>query len=332
MTLPSSDLPAWKQLPDLPDPEGFAGSFAGISHDALIVAGGANFPEKPMWEGGPKTWTDRVFVLASPQGDWVEAGKLPFPCAYGASVSTPDGVVCLGGCDREGHRSEVTLLSWEQGRLACTTLPSLPVPLANMGAVLMGERIYVLGGSRFPGEQDAENALYSLDLSANAPVWQEEAPLPGKGRFLFEMAVFEDSLYVLGGIALQPAADGKKARELLREAWSYSSDLGWQRLPDLPRFCAAAPAPAPVSLSGKVYLLGGDDGSRAGFTPVQEHPGFNPGSLVFDIRSLSWADLGAIPAARAVLPCVQWQGAAILVNGELRPGKRSNQIWSVTLP
>ncbi len=35
---------AVKALPDLPDPIGVAGPFVGVHNDALIVAGGANFP------------------------------------------------------------------------------------------------------------------------------------------------------------------------------------------------------------------------------------------------------------------------------------------------
>ena len=47
----------WEKLPPLPDREGFAGSFAGVSGDALLVAGGANFPGAKPWEGGAKAWT-----------------------------------------------------------------------------------------------------------------------------------------------------------------------------------------------------------------------------------------------------------------------------------
>ena len=36
---------AWGELPAIPDNFGFAGSFSGVSGDALIVAGGANFPD-----------------------------------------------------------------------------------------------------------------------------------------------------------------------------------------------------------------------------------------------------------------------------------------------
>lgn len=36
----------WKQLPSIPDEEGFAGMYSGVSNGVLVVAGGANFPDK----------------------------------------------------------------------------------------------------------------------------------------------------------------------------------------------------------------------------------------------------------------------------------------------
>ena len=62
----------WKQLPPIPDREGFAGSYAGVSGNALLVAGGANFPDKRPWEGGTKIWYDRVFVLEAGLKDRVK--------------------------------------------------------------------------------------------------------------------------------------------------------------------------------------------------------------------------------------------------------------------
>jgi hypothetical protein len=53
----------WNALPDLPDSVGVAGPFVGISDDALIVAGGANFPDSPPWQGGQKIWYDEIHVL-----------------------------------------------------------------------------------------------------------------------------------------------------------------------------------------------------------------------------------------------------------------------------
>ena len=53
------DAFAWEELAPLPDEHGFAGSFAGSSGGALLVAGGANFPDGPSWNGHPKAGHDR---------------------------------------------------------------------------------------------------------------------------------------------------------------------------------------------------------------------------------------------------------------------------------
>ena len=315
----------WEALPPLPDAEGFAGSYAGVHGGCLLVAGGANFPEKPLWEGGPKRWTDRVFVLAAEDAAWQEPGRLPKPLGYGAAVSLPQGVMLIGGSNAEGALGDCYLLVCEEDAVVCKPLAPLPVPLTGHAAVLMGGRVYVQGGSLAAGEQDAECRMWVYDPAADA--WSEGAPLPGRGRFLHQMAVVGDTLYVLGGIGLRPGEDGRQARDMLTEAWCYTESEGWKLLADLPRFCAAAPTPAPV-FGGKIYLLGGDDATVKGYTP-QNHPGFHSASLCYDTAADAWHEAGEVAAPRAVLPCAMWHGKAVIVNGEQRPGKRSNEVWGI---
>ena len=324
-------LHTWTRLPSLPDKEGFAGCYAGVSHETLLVTGGANFPDKALWEGGTKTWTDAVFALKSAEDTWQKVGQLPHPYGYGASATVKEGLLCLGGCDKEGHRKNVYHLSLKNGELLIEEWAELPVPLAYMSAVVLQNKVYVFGGCTAPGEQDASSSLYSLDLDCPLSAWKEETPIPARGRFLYEMAVFQDKLYVAGGIALKDGPEGRKVRDLLTETWAFSPGEGWQRLAlDLPRPCAAAPSPAPVDSKGNMYLIGGDDGALAGFSPIQDHPGFPSQCLVFDTAQHAWVETGAIPASRAVLPCCFWQGAFILINGEMRPGKRSPEVWALS--
>src|SRR3954454_22161988 len=87
----------WSRLPPIPAREGFAYPFAGLSNGALIVAGGANFPDKKPWEGGTKHWHDSVFLLERPDSEWKQIGKLPRPIGYGVSITTADGILCLCG-------------------------------------------------------------------------------------------------------------------------------------------------------------------------------------------------------------------------------------------
>ena len=42
---------------------GFAGAINGVNNDVLIVAGGSNFPDGKPWEGGKKSYSDKIFVL-----------------------------------------------------------------------------------------------------------------------------------------------------------------------------------------------------------------------------------------------------------------------------
>lgn len=315
----------WNRITPLPDAEGFAGAYAGVHGGALLVAGGANFPEKPLWEGGPKRWTDRIFALTAEGDEWQEPARLPKPLGYGAAVSLPQGVMLIGGSNAEGALSDCYLLAWDGAAVSCRALAPLPVPLTGHAAVLLGGRVYVVGGSLAAGEQDAESRMWVYDPAADA--WSPGAALPGRGRFLHQMAVVGDTLYVLGGIGLKPGEDGRQVRDMLTEAWSYTEAAGWKPLADLPRYCAAAPTPAPV-FGGKIYLLGGDDATVKGYTP-QTHPGFHSASLCYDAAADAWAEAGEVAAARAVLPCAMWGEKAVIVNGEQRPGKRSNEVWGI---
>lgn len=322
------DKLTWTALAPLPDAEGYAGSYAGVHEGALLVAGGANFPEKPLWEGGAKRWTRRVFVLGAEGGAWREAAGLPKPLGYGAAVSLPQGVMLIGGSNaEEGAVRDCYLLRCVGEEVECRPLAPLPVPLTGHAAVLMGGKVYVQGGSHAAGEQDAQSEMWVYDPAADA--WHAACALPGRGRFLHQMSAVGDTLFVLGGIGLKTGADGRRVRDMLTEAWSYREDTGWRMLAAMPRFCAAAPTPAPV-LGGRIYLLGGDDASITGYTP-QTHPGFHSASLCYSPADDAWAEAGPVAAARAVLPCAVWGEAAIIVNGEQRPGKRSNEVWSIRL-
>ncbi|MEI7729617.1 MAG: galactose oxidase [Verrucomicrobiota bacterium] len=318
----------WKQLPPIPDREGFAGAFAGVSQGSLLVAGGANFPGKKPWEGGKKIWYDGIFALATPTGEWKKVGKLPRPLGYGVSVTTAEGMVCVGGSDLERHYADAFMVTLSGSSVKIRLLPSLPVPMANGAGAVVGSVLYVFGGSDVPGEVSVFNRLFALDLSAPA-AWKELEPCPGKARLLPVAASLAGTCYVAGGATLQNSTN-KMTRVYLTDAWCYQPAKGWKRLADLPRPCVAGPSPAPVC-GNRFYLVGGDDGSHVGFTPPDKHPGFARDILVYDTITDAWQVAGPVPAPRAVLPVAFWQNQFVMPNGEIRPGVRSPEVWSLKL-
>lgn len=318
----------WSQIPPLPDARGVAAPFAGVSGGVLLVAGGANFPDKMPWDGGKKVWYDDVYALTATDARWLPVGKLPRPLAYGVSVTTENGVACIGGSDGERHYQDVLLLTFTNGLLTVHSLPSLPLPLANAAGARVGSTIYVAGGSDQPGEQSALNHCYALDLAQKTPAWAAVEPCPGKPRILPVAAAVCGSFYLVGGAALEPT-NGRVARVYLRDAWRYHPGHGWQRVADLPKPCVAGPTPAP-SLDSSFLLLGGDDGARAGFQPLDRHPGFSRAILAYDAKSDTWREDGEVPTSRVTVPTAFWRDHYVIPSGEMRPGVRSPEVWTLS--
>lgn len=320
----AADPLVWKQLPSLPKPLGVAAPFAGVSGTSLVVAGGANFPDKMPWEGGKKVWHDRVWVLDKPDGKWRDAGKLPRPLAYGVSLSGDDSVLCIGGSDSQRHFAETFRLVWKNNALTAEPLPALPVPVANAAGAVVNDTAIVACGASEPGEKSASARVFALDH--NALAWRELPPLPAEPRILPVAASVGEYFYLFGGATIE-MKDDKPVRRYLRDAWSYNQREGWKRLADMPKPIVAAPSPA-MERWGSIWICSGDDGSLVGIAP-DKRPGFPAANFAYDIASDTWNAAGETPAPRVTTTTTWWRGHFVIPSGEVRPGVRSPEVWSV---
>ncbi len=328
MSALAAESPRWSKLPPLPDKEGFASMFSGVSSGALLAAGGANFPDKKPWEGGKKIWYDTVFVLEKPDGAWQVAGKLPRPLGYGVSVTHGDGVVCVGGSDAERHHSECFILEWRNGKLMTKPLPALPRVIANLSGALLGDTLYVAGGIEKPDSTSTLKTFYALDLAAKALAWRELEPWPGPPRMLAVAAAQDGAFFLVSGTDLSAGPDGKPLRTYLKDGYRYTPGRGWQRIADLPRAAVAAPSPAPTLGQTQFLVVSGDDASQLA-TPPTQHPGFPKSVLAYDTRTGRWSEAPPTPAPRVTVPTAQWQGAWLVISGEQKPGIRSPEVWKL---
>jgi N-acetylneuraminic acid mutarotase/predicted MFS family arabinose efflux permease len=324
---PSFPNMRWARLPALPDRHGFAGAFAGVSGGVLIFAGGTNFPERPPWAGGIKIWHDSICVLDDAHGPWRTGPKLPRPIAYGVSITTQNGLICVGGGDAERHFTDVFLLAWSGGKFQTTSLPPLPRPCAFMTGARVNDTLFIAGGIDRPDAATALNTFWSLDLSDQNAGWRELEPWPGPGRILAVAGTAGDSFYLFSGASLHAGPDGKPERTYLRDAYRYTSGQGWKRIADLPRAAVAAPSPTPANGSN-LLVFGGDDGSLVGHQPSESHPGFSRTTLAYDVDTDSWRDVGVLPFSLVTCPAVSWRGHFVVCSGECRPGVRVSDVWA----
>jgi SSS family transporter len=330
-----AEVLSWSQLPSLPNSLGVAGPFAGVHNDALIVAGGANFPQ-PVWES-EKVWHDRIHVLVKRRDGyvWMDGGTMARPIAYGAAVSTSAGVVCMGGNDAENTFDNVLLLRWDPaaGKITTTDYPPLPRPCAFGAAALAGNVIYLAGGQSGQSLDTAMKNFWSLDLSKKDQpaefVWKELKAWPGPSRALnitvCQHNGYEDCIYVISG----RRQEGDDV-QFLKDVWQFTPTTGdWRRRADAPR-CVMAGTGIGYGQS-HIFILGGDDGSLF-FQADQlkdQHPGFPKEALAFHTITNAWTSAGAIPRNHVTTIAVKWDDGIIIPSGEVRPRVRSPTIWSV---
>ena len=335
--------------------QGLSGHFAGVVDGKIIVAGGCNFPNVPAADGGEKVFYDGVYLLENAFKDnenWISIGKLPKAVAYGVSVSTPQGLICLGGNDGNHSLNNVYLVSFQGDELKTKTLPSLPVALDNMAGCLSENVIYVAGGQ---SDGNGSNRVFKVNLEAllKGESWEEMPCFPGDFRLQPCMAVQSNAgnpnLYLMGGYAAPTESrEGIVHNNGLR--LDLKTGLWSETAPILADADGASRAliGAVCSVSGGSHLVffGGVNAQifeaaingKLGEShhDYMSHPAdwyrFNDKVLVYHTLTDTWFENGSFPQlAKAGAAIVPYQNGWLVIGGESKPGVRSNEVSLVSL-
>ncbi len=353
----------WSTWPALPAPPsetiqpGLAGAFTGIHDGMLIVAGGANFPEGPAWDGGQKAYHKQTYLFDIQSNKWIGNNLflLDSPIAYGLSVSTDEGLLCLGG-ERYGESTdEAFLLKWnkETHELLKETLPSLPQPLANLSGDILGRTIYIAGTNLETGKKIF--ARLNIDDLANG--WQELQPWPGSPRThavgLVQNNGETNCFYLFKG---RYKAEEVDTTTFLSDSWVYNPRKGeWASIKSVSDSDFPSAAGTGVTIGANhILLIGGDGGpifnrieqlnarlnrdSSSSFVSLQRdslmkfHPGFSSTIWSFHTITQTWTKLGDIPDTPPVTAqAVKWNNQLILASGEISPCIRTDAIQVLTI-
>ena len=347
-------------LPSVPgggEQIGLAGVGGGIHNNALLIAGGANFPDQMPWEGGTKKYWNHIYVLSKEGGQeygWNDGiFELPHPVAYSANAATESGVFLIGGENEDGILSSVDLLQWDASSRSVTVLPmpSLPLPLTNASAAVIGNRVYLAGGETDKG---TSNGFYSLDLSSPTS-WETLPDLPvavshavGVVQSNGEYPCF----YLIGGRAQSPSG----ISELYGTTFRFDPKKNqWDQLngisDGLGNSTALSAGTGLASGANYILLFGGDKGEI--FTKIQQldasiaatadevekqdlrteklqlvesHPGFSKDIYLYNTVTDTWTVTDSLPSSHVTTFATQWGNDILIPSGEIQPGTRTPSI------
>lgn len=314
--------------------------YAGVSHRMVILAGGSNFPV-PAREGGAKTYATRIYVRpvdASSEAGWQSQDtKLPQGLSEGASLTTPYGVIGVGGQSTAGPVDDVFLLAWDAAHATVhrQTLPKLPQPCANAAAAVCGDHLYVAGGD---DNRAGLSCFRRLPLAAAlaAPeqtTWEALPAWPGPPRFGAMLAMVRvdgrDQLLLCGGRTRVTAP--VVAADYLSDAYLYD--------PAKAQWAAAIAMPHPALLAvtlrpdaSHLAILGGSDGHDI---ERMRELGANyrlPNRImIYDATADAWQVKGVMPLGVAGATVVELGAGWLVVGGEYSPGLRTPHVYRVAV-
>ena len=308
-------------------PRAVSGHFAGIQNDTLVTWGGCNFPDIPCADGGQKVF---------------------YPKAYGASVTTPDGTIYIGGMGESGSDDAVSP----------DNLPKLPKPLDNFAACYGAGRIFVAGGQ---SNGVPNKNVYALDWP-DGKEWYSLTPIPSpkgegdfKGRLQPCMAVQNapegKALFIMGGYrAPSPLPLWGNASVYLKGLKLNLKTLEWTET--APAQCSMFNAQCSMAIVGScattcgyshILFFGGVDydiflsaiQGKQDSMYLRHEPAwykFRQDVLVYHTITDSWALLpGDTALARAGAALTPFHDGWFYSGGETMPGIRSAQISRIEI-
>ncbi len=341
--------------------KGVSASYAALVNGKLIVAGGANFPDKLGFEGGVKAYYDEILMYNEEQNRWNVIGKLPEPAAYGVSVSLSDGALWIGGNTATKSLSTCSKVTYDDV-FECTPFPSLPVTLDNFAGCSIDDKVFVGGGN---ANGKPSNKIFYLNAK-NDTTWAALPDFPGIPRVQPVMAALQTNgkefVYLMGGFF---GGDISHAPQMANDVLRYDiSEQKWEkvgilRLPNETTFFSLTGATVmPIDnrfilcaggvnytifldAISQLYTIANDTAlsdaekktrnfefSKNYMTQPISYYRFNQECLLFDCETNEWKVLDmSSHTARAGASLVYDKHIFYNVQGEVKPGVRSNETW-----
>lgn len=332
-------------LPDYPIEQGVSAPFAGFVGSSLIVGGGCNFPEKPAAEGGKKVYYSQLYSLPlkTEKPEWQKQAPLPFPVAYGASVETEKGLICIGGMNNDSTSTAVLCLcapNPDSEKIEIQCWPSLPVGIDNASAARVGNNLYICGGN----QPQQEKSLYVLSI-LHPQKWEKLPDYPGPCRVQPTLIGTDRYLYLAGGFAFDASTKTcTLSMDILRydpsaKTWSIETTI--PPYPDNTPRCLVGSAGVHYNdhliFTGGVYaplfkeaMEGRQDSEYLKHQPAWYR--FHNDLLIYRLSDKSWKIVPQVAGmAKAGGVLLQNKNKLYMVCGEIKPGIRTSEIPIISL-
>jgi N-acetylneuraminic acid mutarotase len=283
-----------EKLPALPVA---ASSLGAVECDGFLYVYGGHMAAPHTYSNETTSGQLHRIALGDPKAKWEE---LPGGThLQGMNLAAHKGkVIRVGGMEPRNKKGEkAALVSTDEAVRYDPTakkwekLPALPEPRSSHDLVVIGDKLFVVGGWKLDDKGTSgawlDTALV-LDLAPEKPAWKN-FPQPFKCRALTATA-HDGKLYVLGGLTDEGPVKKVDGYDPKTEKWSTVADY--------PGSDRAGFSPAACVLKDRLYLNTADGDV-----------------LRLKDEGAGWEAVGKVPTPRIVHRLVPWGDEVLAVGG-----------------
>jgi N-acetylneuraminic acid mutarotase len=262
----------------------------------------------------------RMDVYNPATNNWQRLADIPQRLTHAGTAHDDRYIYLAGGytVDATGTKQVIGVVNaWRYDTVAghWSAMPSLPQRMGAGSMVLVGRKLYHMGG--FEGHITRDSSrIFALDLDNLSAGWKFHGNMPETNNH-FGAAVLNGSVYVMAGQI------GNDATAVFRNsAWRW--DVGsnaWTRLPNITSPGRSHIWGSTFAHNGRIFVIGGETSTADPLRPQSV-----AAVDVYDPSSNSWSRNTSLPSARSTGSAAIWQGKVIFTVGMLH-GQFKADTW-----
>ena len=292
---------------------GTAGAFVGTLGNAVILAGGSDFPDQNPREDGSKEWSDKVYAIRKNTDGYecreVDGLSLPFPVGNGCSAGNGKILYCIGGTTPSGPSRDIFSIRQEGNGYKLEAAGTLPEGFTANAALMHKGNLYLCG--------TREGANVLLRMNPSTRQFKELSGCPGPAvsegsALVYQHNGREEAFYLIGGRGRDGEGQWKMADRVweylpTHDSWSGKSPYG-----DGERSLELMYTPAIAYGSAHILIFGGHDADKV---------------FAYHTITDTWTVLAETERPLPAVTTAALLGKDIVIpSGEASPGVRSGDI------
>lgn len=225
---------------------------------------------------------------------WAEKASMPTARLGLAACAVNGKLYAIGGYARANGSGLRTVEEYDPTTDSWTEKASMPTGRRWLTASAVDGKCYAIGGHQGPASPGI-STVEEYDPATDS--WRSRADMP-VARVAHAAAVVDGNIFIVGG--------GTAESNLISTLAVYDTVTdSWTTRAEMPAVRGAFPAASTVN--GKVYVIGGSEGSRT----IEE----------YDPATDSWTQKANMPTARYTLAATSVNGKIYAMGGKRLPGE-----------